>query len=534
MITADQLLKQGRRDEIWQKYCGFLDLTLQEFMAIQKELLQEQLEQLSRCDLGRRLLGSHPPKSVEAFREQVPLTTYQDYIPDLPEKRETVLPERPHIWARTSGRAGEYAVKWIPHSKRMVHRMGRTAVAAMILASCSRRGEVLLDKDDSVLLGLAPRPYMPGHSAHAMTEHFHPRLMPSLEAMEQMGSLEQGQLGFQQALENGMDYFNGPVSVLVREGRRFEQAQNGVWPNPGVLLRPTMAVRLLSGLIKAKLKGRPMRPCDLWALKGIMSSGIETNLYKDKIKQYWGRQPFEVYGCAEGGTLACQGWNYKGLTFLPDLNFLEFIPHSEHLKSKDDPAYQPATRLMDELGPGIYELVLTNFHGGSLARYRLGDLLEIISLRDEELGIDLPQATFYARADEIISLAGFTTLTERAIWQAIEDADIHYEDWTIRKEVWQEQPGLHLYLEPKPDQDYRVEEIQAAISRHLQQVDSNYKDLQAMYGFDPLRVTLLKPGAFQRYFEDRQRAGADLARLSLPHIQAPDDVIQRLQQFENS
>ena len=30
---------------------------------------------------------------------------------------------------------------------------------------------------------------------------------------------------------------------------------------------------------------------------------------------------------------------------------------------------------MDEVTPGIYELVTTNFHGGVLLRYRIGDLV---------------------------------------------------------------------------------------------------------------------------------------------------------------
>ena len=27
MVSSAELLKQGRRDEFWQRYCGFFDLT---------------------------------------------------------------------------------------------------------------------------------------------------------------------------------------------------------------------------------------------------------------------------------------------------------------------------------------------------------------------------------------------------------------------------------------------------------------------------------------------------------------------------
>jgi len=44
---------------------------------------------------------------------------------------------------------------------------------------------------------------------------------------------------------------------------------------------------------------------------------------------------------------------------------------------------------MDELQPGNYELVVTSFHGGPFIRYRLGHLIKITSLRNEQLDIDI-------------------------------------------------------------------------------------------------------------------------------------------------
>ena len=65
MTTARELLHEGRRHEIWQRYCGFIDLHIEEFMGIQKSLLLEQLRLLSRCEMGRRLLGDRVLSSVE-------------------------------------------------------------------------------------------------------------------------------------------------------------------------------------------------------------------------------------------------------------------------------------------------------------------------------------------------------------------------------------------------------------------------------------------------------------------------------------
>ena len=92
------------------------------------------------------------------------------------------------------------------------------------------------------------------------------------------------------------------------------------------------------------------------------------------------------------------------------------------------------TLLMDELKPGIYEFVFTNFFGGALMRYRIGDLVEVISLEDEETGVKLPQFSFYSRADDLIDLGSMARFTETSIWKAIDDSGIAYEDWTARKE----------------------------------------------------------------------------------------------------
>ena len=112
MTTTTELLRQGREDEVWRKYCGFLDLSLEQFMEIQERLLTEQLELMSRSELGRMLMGDDPPLDLEAFRQRVRLTTYEDYAPYLDERREDVLAEKPVAWAHTSGRMLPIPAGW--------------------------------------------------------------------------------------------------------------------------------------------------------------------------------------------------------------------------------------------------------------------------------------------------------------------------------------------------------------------------------------------------------------------------------------
>ena len=74
---------QSENDRVWMKYCGFLDINIEQFMSIQESLLMQQLSQITNCSLGRRLLGKRTPVSLEEFRRIVPLTTYKDYLPEL-------------------------------------------------------------------------------------------------------------------------------------------------------------------------------------------------------------------------------------------------------------------------------------------------------------------------------------------------------------------------------------------------------------------------------------------------------------------
>jgi hypothetical protein len=136
MARPIDLLRQGKKEELWQMCCGFIDLSLEEFMAIQKKLLLEQIELLKNCELGRKVMRGAMPKTVEEFREQVPLTTYGDYLPELAEKREDILPAKVAMWLRTSGYTGKYDVKWVPYSERLWDEVTKVGAGESVAQTC--------------------------------------------------------------------------------------------------------------------------------------------------------------------------------------------------------------------------------------------------------------------------------------------------------------------------------------------------------------------------------------------------------------
>ena len=44
MSLTSKLIQQGEKDKVWSRYCGHLDLSMDEFMQIQERLLFEQFE----------------------------------------------------------------------------------------------------------------------------------------------------------------------------------------------------------------------------------------------------------------------------------------------------------------------------------------------------------------------------------------------------------------------------------------------------------------------------------------------------------
>lgn len=526
MNIEAELLVQGRNEELWQRCCSFIDLSLKDCMKIQRRLLREQLELLKRCKLGRSIMRGAEPVTVEEFRKLVPLTTYADYEPFLLTKNERALPKKPLFWQHTSGRSGEYPFKWVPVSDRQFAELRSLLFACLTFACCGEKGEINYKRKDKFLYALAPPPYTTGAIIHASPHELFD-FLPPVKAAEDMPFEDRVQLGFKLALAEGLDLFFALSSILVAIGERFSKNDQKIELKP-LLGNPKALARLLKGLIKSKLARRPIMPKDIWRLKGLVSTGSDGSVFREKVKEIWGRYPLDVYGGTEGIIIATQTWDYQDMTFIPHLNFLEFIPEEESLKSREDPLYQPKTLLLDEVKPGEkYELAITNFYGGSLIRYKLGDMIKVTALRNEKLDIDIPQMTFHARVDDMIDIAGFTRLTEKVIWQAIENSGITYREWTIRKEL-KESPMLHLYLELGENGYITEEQIATSIHNELKRLDTPYADLESFLGLRPLEVTILPENAFQDYKEKQQAAGADLAHLKPPHINPPDGVINYL------
>jgi hypothetical protein len=511
-------------DRNWLKYCGFLDLSIDQFMSIQESLLRQQIERVSHSRLGQKIMGKNIPRNLAEFRRMVPLTRYTDYLPELEVRDESVLVEKPFIWAHTSGGGADF--RRVPltgeaHKKQLDHLM-----TAFILACSKGKGHSTVAEGDRVLFNTAPKPYLSGVLADGAAQTFNMRSIIPPETHDNLDFHDKMKQGFEESLRTGLDILVAMTSVLVKTGQEFDQkSHSGDFSKH--LNNPQELYRVSRAYLKSKLENRRILPKDIWPLKALICWGIDTEAYREQVYQYWGAYPYQFHACTEAGIMAVQTWQRRGMTFLPDSNFYEFISEEERARSDEDLFYQPRTLLLSEVLPGQrYELVITSYYGMPFLRYRLGHLVRFTDIEDKAAGIVLPQMVFESRADDLIDVAGFTRVCERSISQALVASRLVYEDWVARKETIQGKPALHIYLELNTA--FSQAELEIELNSQLAKIDPGYRDLTAMLDIHPLLVTVLKAGSFSKFARVRRLAGMELAQQKPRRMNACEEDISEL------
>lgn len=531
-LTSSLLLNR-EYERVWQRHCGFLDLTLAESMEIQWRLIEEQFEIAKQSRLWQQMFpGVVDDLSAGNFRRLIPLTSYHDYEALLSEKPAHILGRPIQEWARTSGRGGK--VKWIPYTPEAYLQLGEASLGDAILSSARHRGDVRIRQDDIVVTNLPPRPYLSGLAQVATAEFVRFRLIPSLDEFEFMTYQERNARIFERAMVQGMDILGSMTLVLVKMGELFESNQTR---NQGFSLRalhPRLLLRYVRATLRARREGRDyVLPRDLWQLKGLMCGGADTEVFRERIRAYWGREPHESYGCTEAGILAMQAWDYTGMTFIPHSAFFEFIPEPDWAAERLKGAIPRKTILMDELEVGKrYEVVISNFYGGPLLRYRMHDLIEVTAASNDALDIHLPQIRFVGRSGDFIDLSGFAGLIdEKQLLATLQTSGIDHVDWTIRKEIQTNESILHLFIELAEGETLTAEQVGHRFHTALKRLNSEYANIEEMLGYVPVRVTLLPAGAFARYLAYQTEQGADPAHLKPERINPADATLERLIAF---
>ena len=519
-MRFQEKLHEYSKEEIWEEYCGFLTLSKEGFMDIQKRLLMEQIELWSSCGLGQSILKGKHPRTIEEFREMVPLTTYEDYAPTLLSKQTGDLPGEPVLWVQTTWEGGVHPIKVAPYTKGMLDTFKHNVMSCLILATSRKKGDFDISVTDHMLYALAPLPYVTGLLPLLFKDEIDIEFLPSVRDAVNMSFKERNVQGFRLGMKKGIEYFFGLGSVLYYVSQSITSMPLGRKKSLKDRLSsisPKMMARYMVAKKKCRKENRELLPKDLFQLKGFMCAGTDNRCYKEDLERMWGIPPMEIFAGTESTCIGCETWSREGVYFLPDACFYEFIPENELDKNLADPEYQPRTILWDEVVPGgVYEIVLTVLKGGAFARYRIGDMFRCTGIGSQLENNQIPRFQYIDRVPQVIDIAGFTRITENSINQAIELSSLPIVAWTAKKEFTDNnRPYLHLYVELERDNlagsAVSIRILQDQLGIYFRYLDQDYEDLKKILGVDPLKITLLKCGTFETY---RRRFGTPIRSMN--------------------
>ncbi|MCH7971365.1 MAG: GH3 auxin-responsive promoter family protein [Chloroflexi bacterium] len=515
------------RDTAWERFTGFRNLTVEQFCEIQEQLLVEQIRTIGASKLGMRLLRMGKPRSAEEFRENIPFTTYADYTKYLDPIARKDLPSFEYMWVHTTGAQARY--KYVPYTRRAYTRMLDNLMGGFLLSTAREQGEVRIGPGSTIMYNVPPRPYLSGFVAFGMERRFGLKGILEPAVAEHMEFKTKVRTNFEAAMESKVDLIISLTSVLVSAGEQFEDSmalrKNGNNSRGNrAKLSWRARLKLANAVLKAGLSGRRPRAGDMWDPKGIIGWGVDTPVFRDRVKGYWGVAPREIYACTEGGVMGVQSKGANGMVFNPYMNFLEFLPASEVARLEADPAYAAQTQLLCEVAPGEkYEVVISSYYGMPFVRYRLGHQIRFLEPSGAE---SLPEFEFLGRSDDRLDIAGFTRIDEKTMWQAVRDTGLPIGSWTARTESRDGKPILHLYAEA--DDGIAQAEAEDKLHMALRAEDDFYRDLEDMLGIRPLEITLLPSGTWDRYYDSRLRQGLELHYLVPPRMNSSEDDVSEL------
>lgn len=501
-MKLNEKLKKLTKEEIWQEYCGFLDLSLTDYMYIQRRLMDEQILLWSKSELGKKLLKGKTLANIDEFRQSFPLTSYDDYAELLLIKDPSILPAQPMVWIQTTWEGGLRPVKVAPYTRAMLDCYKANTVAIMMLSSSREKGDFSLQAGDSILYGGAPLPYATGLLPSLLSEDIAFNWLPDTNENSSLSFSERIKKGFKMAMKYDIDYFFaiGSVANYITESFASGKGMGRGGAKLNINLR--IALRYLKAKYICLRDQRGLRPGDVFKIKGFMCTGTDAKQYRARLSQAWGAQPIEIAAGTESTCLATETWEHDGMVFFPNACFYEFMPKGEMLRNLADPSYVPRTVLMDEVQTGeTYELVISVLRGGAFMRYRIGDQYQCVS--SGRTG-RLPRFTFVDRVPTVIDIAGFTRLTEKSIGEVVALSNLGIGNWIARKEFKENgHPFLHMYIELSsaslPSGATKKQILTDLLAAYFKYFDSDYSDLKKLLDMEPLVIDVLKSGTICAY-----------------------------------
>jgi len=435
-LVYSTLIKKGNK-----KIAKFDELT-KNAPQVNKQLMLDLVKRNASTEFGQQY-NFEQIDSLEAYKEKVPFSTYDDYAPFIERmiKGETGLitndpivhyaltsgsvdnPKRIPVSEQTVKTYREYATHYsfavISQAMENKWKKGRglnlmevkfeTLPNGLFAGSISGRG-VYSIKDMLFLMFTSPKEVV--FPEHIMdSKYAHLRFALTDRSLSYIVS------AFMTAVSDLMKYLELNWELLV------DDIEKGTI-NPEIKIPDDVRAQL-----QVYIKPDPKRAAELrrefekgfadpiipriWPeftfVHAIGSGGF--SVYTDKMRHYLGDIPiyFSVYAASESIMAICHEMESQEFVLIPDSAFYEFIPMDREDDSEE-------TLTMDQLETGKdYEIILTNTSG--FYRYRIKDVVRVVGWYQ-----NCPKIQFVYRLNQMVSIAGEKTTEECISWAVKEFA----------------------------------------------------------------------------------------------------------------
>lgn len=520
--------------------------------AVLKEILALNIE----SEYGRKYQFSSI-KSVLAYKEKVPLTTYKDYQPYIERMangKKDILTALPVIYfGLSSGTTGKS--KLIPVtalSRKVVNLHMMLLTQGMLLRALpgtqsGGRGLMLMN---SVKAGMTAGGIPTGaatsggmNSMKFITPYLWTSPPEILQLNDQRTALYLHLLFALQEPE--LSYINAPFPASILQLFRLLEEE---WPNlrhdlaegsifKDLPLEPEARSRLAKRmrpdagraeqLVKEVNLGMEGIACRLWPnlLYICCVAGGSFSIYMDKLSRYTGQIPVysAVYGATEAMLGVGAGINAVTYIVTPRTAYHEFIP-VEHSESPN-----PTVLDLEQLEKGqSYEVVVTN-HAG-LYRYRLGDVVKVVDYCNNS-----PVVEFLYRKGQLLNLAGEKT-QEAAVLNALKKAAKRWGsdlmDYTTVVDLNGALGRYIFFIEVRdPEKITDLTSLQEILEKALEEANPRYQAGIEAGRIGSLLLKLVQPGAFRRLQQELIIKGASANQVKTPRVLNDESLRDFLSQF---
>ena len=212
-MKLSEILKTKSKKELWDTYCHFLDMDINEYMETQYSLLSEQIEKWNASKLSKYILKEDKVVNINNYRDIVQITDYSDYADVLLDKKEDYLLDPAEIWIQTTWEGGIKPIKVAPYTPKMLEVFMDNIVCALLMTTSKKKYDVKIDNYEKILYGLAPLPFLTGIFPYLVEKSSDITFLPPVEEAQSLSFKERNKLGFRLAMKDDVELFFGLGSV---------------------------------------------------------------------------------------------------------------------------------------------------------------------------------------------------------------------------------------------------------------------------------------------------------------------------------